>query len=172
MLPLKIKFLCILWWECNFSGSLCDLACHEILCCVIVADHEDTRWLWRARMVCGARWSPARKTRLSVELSTNLREMSPKFLKSCLSVMIFESACQVHVYLPCLAPDTVKLHEGSLPAPVVRLLRRFLSSQRHNVAQPSCRWSRHITAQPPLRPGFWRPADADSANRDTVHAMV
>ena len=32
---------------------------------------------------------------------------------------------------------TVKLCEGSLSAPVVRLLRRFLSSQRHNVARPS-----------------------------------
>ena len=44
--------------------------------CAIVADHEDTRWLWIARMVCGAQWSPARKTRLSVELSTNIREVS------------------------------------------------------------------------------------------------
>ena len=59
MLPLNSSFYVF------YDENVTTLA---VLCCVIVADHEDTRWLWIARMVCGARWSPARKTRLSVEL--------------------------------------------------------------------------------------------------------
>ena len=91
MLPLKSSFY--VFYDENVTLTVFVIQ-HVTKDCAIVADHEDTRWLWIARMVCGAQWSPARKTRLSVELSTNIREVSqcPEIANKTFSVLLVGSA--------------------------------------------------------------------------------